>query len=61
MQACPWEWDSPWEGMGQHALQFPCFAVLTINYGTKIDKQEIENLLNEHSDSEYECQNDNEL
>ena len=31
------------------------------NYGTEIDKQEIENLLNEHSDLEYECQNDNEL
>ena len=26
-----------------------------------VDEQEIENLLNEHSDSEYECQNDNEL
>ena len=30
-------------------------------YGTEIDEQEIENLLNKHSDSEYECQNDNEL
>ena len=26
-----------------------------------VDKQEIENLLNEHSDSECECQYDNEL
>ena len=26
-----------------------------------VDEQEIENLLTEHSDSEYECQNDNEL
>ena len=26
-----------------------------------VDVQEIENLLNEHSDSECECQNDNEL
>ena len=26
-----------------------------------VDEQEIENLMNEHSDSEYECQNDNEL
>ena len=25
-----------------------------------VDEQEIKNLLNEHSDSEYECQNDNE-
>ena len=30
-------------------------------YGTEIEQQEIENLLNEHSGSEYECQNDNEL
>ena len=30
-------------------------------YGTEIDEQEIENLLNERSGSEYECQNDNEL
>ena len=30
-------------------------------YGKKIDEQVIENLLNEHSDSEYECQNDIEL
>ena len=26
-----------------------------------VEEQEIENLLNEHSDSEYECQNDNAL
>ena len=26
-----------------------------------VDEQKIENLLNEHSDSECECQNDNEL
>ena len=26
-----------------------------------VEEQEIENLLNEHSDSEYECPNDNEL
>ena len=26
-----------------------------------VDEQEIENLLDEHSDSEYEWQNDNEL
>ena len=30
-------------------------------YGTEFDEQEIKNLLNEQSDSEYECQNDNEL
>ena len=30
-------------------------------YGTEIGEQEIENLLNERSDSEYACQNDNEL
>ena len=26
-----------------------------------VEEKEIENLLNEHSDSEYECQNDNQL
>ena len=30
-------------------------------HGTEIEEQEIENLLNKHTDSEYECQNDNEL
>ena len=30
-------------------------------YGTDFDEQEIENLLNKHPDSEYECENDNEL
>ena len=30
-------------------------------YATETDEQEIENLLNKHSDSQYECQNDNEL
>ena len=43
-------------GLGQHALHFPWYL-----YGTELDEQEIENLLNEHSDSGYECQNDNEL
>ena len=46
----------PWNGMGQYALHFPWNL-----YRTEIDEQEIENLLNEHSDSEYECQNDNKL
>ena len=30
-------------------------------FGTEIDEQGIANLLNKHSDSEYEWQNDNEL
>ena len=42
---CPMGWDST------HC----------ISHGTEIDEQEIENLLIEHSDAEYECQNDNKL
>ena len=38
---------------------FICISYGT--HGTEIDEQEIENLLNDHSDSEYECQNDNEF
>ena len=48
----------PWKmshGMGQHALHTPG------THGTETDEQDIENLLNEHSDSEYECQNDNKF
>ena len=37
------------------------YCIFHGTYGTEIDEQEIENLLNEHYDSEYECQNDNEL
>ena len=54
-QACPWEWDS--HEMGWDSTH--CISHGT--YWTEIDEQEIENLLNEHSDSEYECQNGNEL
>ena len=63
MQVCPWKWDYhgnlmenvPWDGMDStHCISHE-------TDGTKIDEQKIENLLNEHSDSEYECQNDNEL
>ena len=43
-------------GMGWNSTHCIFFET----YGTKIDDQELENLLNEHSDSEYECQNDNE-
>ena len=46
-EKCPMRWDST-------------HCISNGTYGTKIDKQEIENLLNEHSDSEYECQNENE-
>ena len=45
---CPMGWDST-----------HCISHRT--YETEVDVQEIENLLNKHSDSEYECQNDNEL
>ena len=37
------------------------YGILHGTYGTEIDEQEIENLLNKHSDSEYESQSDNEL
>ena len=47
----------PWDGMGWDCMH--CISLGT--HGTKIDEQEIETLLNEHSGSEYECQNDNEL
>ena len=48
---CPMGWDR-WDS--RH-----CISHRT--YGTEIDEQEIEILLNKHSDWEYECQNDNEL
>ena len=47
----------PWDGMGWDSTHY----ISQGTYGTEINEQEIENLLNEHSDSEYECQNDNEL
>ena len=47
----------PWDGMEWDSAH--CISQGT--YETEIDEQEIENLLHEHSDSEYECQNDNEL
>ena len=47
----------PWNGKGWESTLCISYGV----YGTEIDEQEIENLLNEHSDSEYECENDNEL
>ena len=45
------------QGMGWDSMH--CISHGT--YGTEIDEQEIENLLNKHTDLEYECQNDNEL
>ena len=59
----------PWDGMGQHALYFlwdlwdssHVIAFWKLSLSETVDEQEIENLLNEHSDSEYEYQNDNEL
>ena len=50
----PWEMS---QGMGWDSK--PCISHGI--YGTEIDEQEFENLLIKHSDSEYECQNDNEL
>ena len=47
----------PWDGMGWDSTH----CIFHGTYGTEIDEQKIENLLNERSDSEYECLNDNEL
>ena len=49
--------NAPWDGMVWDSTH--CISHGT--YATEIDEQEIENLLNEHSDSDYEFQNDNEL
>ena len=57
----PWESQGKcpmgWDGMGWNSTH--CISHRT--YGTEFDEQEIKKWLNEHSDSEYECQNDNEL
>ena len=50
----PWEMSHGIGGDNTHCISHG-------TYGTEIDEQEIENLLNEQSDSEYECQNDNKL
>ena len=55
-----------WEGTA--SIAFPRGAMgsshvmeLTeLSLSETVDEQEIENLMNEHSKSEYECQNDNE-
>ena len=47
----------PWEmshGMGWDSMH--CISHGT--YGTEIDEQEVENLLNKLTDSKCECQND---
>ena len=48
---CSMGWDG-WDS--RHCISYR-------TYGTEIDEQEIEVLLNKHSGWEYECQNDNEL
>ena len=35
--------------------------LIELSLSKTVDEQEIENLLNEHSDSGYECQNDNKV
>ena len=50
----PWEMSN---GMGWYSTHY----IFHGTYGTEIDEQGIENLLNKHSYSEYKCQNDNEL
>ena len=52
----------PWKSHGKYPMGWDSTHCISHGiYGTEIDEQEIENLLNEHRDSEYECQNDNEL
>ena len=61
-----------WDGMGwgeTARIAFPrgpmsrsnVIELTELSLTETVDEQEIENLLTEHSDSEYECQNDNEL
>ena len=45
----------PWDGLGRDSTH----CIFHGTNGTEIDEMEIENLLNERSDSEYECWNDN--
>ena len=50
----------PWKM--SHGMGWDCTHCISHGtYATEIDEEEIENLLNEYSDSENECQNDNEL
>ena len=50
-------------------IRFACNKIMVeklpelteLSLSEAVEEQEIENLLNEHSDSEYECQNENEL
>ena len=56
-------------GINSVYIRFACTKKLVeklpklteLSLSEAVEEQEIENLLNEHSDSEYECQNDNEL
>ena len=66
-QACPLEWDSHgkcpmrWDGTARNAFPMGQYYITELSLSETVDKQEINNFLNENSDSEYECQNDNEL
>ena len=60
----PLEWDSHekcpmgWDGTARNA--FPMGQYITeLSLSETLHEQEINNLLNENSNSEYECQNDN--
>ena len=64
----PWEsyGKSPigWDGTARIAFSMgPMgqYYIAELSLSKTVDEQEIENLLNEHSDLKYECQNDNEL
>ena len=58
-----------WDGVGHYAIHVSwdlwdsshVIELTKLSLSETVDEQKIENLLNEHSDSEYECQNDNGL
>ena len=66
-QACPLEWDSHgkcpmgWDRTARNAFPMGQYYITELSLSETVDEQEINDLLNENSDSEYECQNDNEL
>ena len=51
----------PWDGIVRNAFPMGQYYISELSLSETVGEQEINNLLNENSDSEYECQNDNEL
>ena len=67
---CPMGWDGDSTHCISHGVHGTVVEKLMVeklpeltklSLSETVDEQKIENLLNEHSDSECECQNDNEL